>query len=77
MTQPCKDCPDRKVGCHSQCEKYKAWRAEYDKLKEKIRQDHVVDTTIRVCKRRMNRVVSLVPNSQTKTRMKACKDPGR
>ena len=25
-TSPCKDCPDRKVGCHGECEKYKAYK---------------------------------------------------
>lgn len=25
---PCKDCKDRKVGCHSTCESYKAWKAQ-------------------------------------------------
>ena len=24
---PCKDCPDRKMGCHGRCEKYLAFRA--------------------------------------------------
>lgn len=28
---PCKDCDDRNVGCHSVCEKYKAWRKAKDK----------------------------------------------
>ena len=23
---PCKDCPDRVIGCHSNCERYKAFR---------------------------------------------------
>ena len=23
---PCKDCPDRKVGCHSSCQKYKDFK---------------------------------------------------
>ena len=23
---PCKDCPDRYVGCHSDCERYLTWR---------------------------------------------------
>ena len=26
MISPCKDCQDRKVGCHSVCEKYKAFQ---------------------------------------------------
>jgi hypothetical protein len=33
---PCKDCPDRKVGCHSTCEKYILFRKERDELNEKI-----------------------------------------
>lgn len=36
---PCIDCEDRKVGCHSDCERYKAWLEAYHKekawLKEK------------------------------------------
>ena len=31
MDAPCKDCPDRVVGCHSVCEKYKAFREERDR----------------------------------------------
>ena len=34
MTAPCKDCPDRKQGCHSVCPKYIAFRAERDKAAE-------------------------------------------
>lgn len=29
---PCKDCPDRKVKCHSSCEKYKEYREYLDKI---------------------------------------------
>lgn len=32
----CKDCPDRYIGCHSMCERYKAFREELDELNEKI-----------------------------------------
>lgn len=28
---PCKDCEERRVGCHSDCEKYKTWRKVKDK----------------------------------------------
>ena len=28
MTAPCKDCPDRHPLCHSECEKYLAYKAE-------------------------------------------------
>lgn len=30
-----KDCPDRRVGCHSRCEAYKAFRAELDEYNAK------------------------------------------
>ena len=30
-TFPCKDCGDRKVGCHSTCEKYTTAKAVYEK----------------------------------------------
>ena len=31
MTEfPCKNCQDRKTGCHSTCEKYLAAKAEHD-----------------------------------------------
>ncbi|MBO5969291.1 MAG: hypothetical protein J6S14_12425 [Clostridia bacterium] len=33
MQSPCKDCPDRKLGCHSICEKY----IEYTKFREELR----------------------------------------
>lgn len=31
-----RDCPDRKPGCHGQCEKYKKERAAYDKRKAEL-----------------------------------------
>ena len=33
MKCPCKGCFDRKLLCHSQCERYKAWKAELERLK--------------------------------------------
>lgn len=32
MNVPCKDCPNRQVGCHSTCEKYLDFRKEVDKI---------------------------------------------
>ena len=32
MTAPCKDCPERHMGCHSKCEKY----IEYHKFREEV-----------------------------------------
>lgn len=34
MIAPCKDCPDRKVGCHAVCEKYIAYSEWRTKLLE-------------------------------------------
>lgn len=31
----CKDCKERHSGCHSECEKYKAFREKIDKTKKK------------------------------------------
>lgn len=33
----CKDCQDRYIGCHSNCEKYKEWKAKKNEEKEKIK----------------------------------------
>lgn len=30
-----RDCPDRAIGCHGKCEKYKAYRAECDQMMDK------------------------------------------
>lgn len=30
ISAPCKDCPDRKIGCHSECDKY----ADYTVLRD-------------------------------------------
>lgn len=42
---PCKDCGDRAVGCHDNCEKYQEWKRANDKRREKER-----DARIRYCK---------------------------
>ena len=36
---PCRDCSDRQVGCHSDCEKYILWKTDHDKVSEAIRAD--------------------------------------
>ena len=38
MSSPCKNCTNRKVGCHSSCDRYKDWHGEYSKRKNKIRE---------------------------------------
>ena len=31
---PCADCTERHTACHDKCPKYKAWKAEAEKIKE-------------------------------------------
>lgn len=38
----CKDCKERKVGCHSKCEKYKKFRQELDKEVNENRSKRVI-----------------------------------
>lgn len=35
MTAPCKNCTDRQMGCHGQCERYKAYREVMDEAGRK------------------------------------------
>lgn len=49
----CKDCLERKMGCHGSCEKYKQERAEHDKriAQEKAQKEIIryeIDTRNRV-----------------------------
>lgn len=34
MTAPCKDCLNRRRLCHSECEKYAAFQAEREQIKQ-------------------------------------------
>ncbi len=47
---PCKDCQNRKIGCHAGCEKYLAWRASLDSViaEEDHRADAIAWTVSRV-----------------------------
>lgn len=44
---PCKDCKDRKIGCHGKCELYKKYRDELDKLNKTIRNSNQYGSTVR------------------------------
>lgn len=37
VNNPCKDCVERHVGCHAECEKYRMAKAETDAAREKER----------------------------------------
>ena len=39
-TPPCKDCTDRKHGCHAGCEKYCTWKQEYQVAKKTVEDQH-------------------------------------
>lgn len=43
MTIPCgQDCPDRAVGCHSSCERYREYRAHLDARNSVIQHENSV-----------------------------------
>lgn len=49
--RPCKDCVERQVGCHKDCERYRQLREYYDQIGEKRRKendwlDYEIKTTI-------------------------------
>ena len=37
MNAPCKDCPERYLGCHQNCEKYQDYRKKQTEFNEKVR----------------------------------------
>ena len=42
MNAPCKNCPDREIGCHSKCNKYSEFRKKRDEeLDRKRKEDDV------------------------------------
>lgn len=46
MTCPCKNCADRHLSCHGQCEKYKAWAEEKRAANKAITKNKMTDTFI-------------------------------
>ena len=42
-TAPCKDCKDRHLGCHGECEKYKEFKEYRNKINEKRQEAHKED----------------------------------
>ena len=48
MTNGCKDCTERQIGCHAICEKYKEFVAENERLKQLKRQDTMKDILLPV-----------------------------
>lgn len=52
MICPCKDCQDRKIGCHSSCIKYKEFHEEREEIREVKALERVSSTYIRKWPRR-------------------------
>lgn len=42
---PCQKCKDRKLNCHSKCEKYLEWVKANEKIRNKERIEKVSDST--------------------------------
>ena len=40
MSAPCKNCPNRVMGCHSKCDKYAEFRAYRDSINAKRRAEN-------------------------------------
>ena len=53
IKSPCKDCPDRRVLCHSECEKYIAYRKRLDELNEKLARESWLDSYDDIVHRRI------------------------
>lgn len=56
-TAPCKDCPDREVGCHSKCARYLSWKEQNEATKrvkalEREANSYMYDSIKKVRKKR-------------------------
>lgn len=40
---PCKNCSERKIGCHARCKLYLAWKTDHDKIRVKLQQEKVIN----------------------------------
>lgn len=44
LKPPCeRDCPQRHVGCHAECEKYKSWKLKHDDMKKRMHMEAVLN----------------------------------
>lgn len=46
MTAPCKNCPEREIGCHSMCDRYIRYAKQREKIREKRMQEQLADPTV-------------------------------
>lgn len=50
---PCMGCAERKVGCHSECPKYRAWKEKAAEISEALYRARTMDSYTRGRKIRM------------------------
>lgn len=55
MKQPCYNCPDREMGCHGRCERYKEYKVEMEIVKRKRQEESAVVDAVMEAKRRRNK----------------------
>lgn len=55
MNPPCYRCEARTPGCHAECEKYRAWKAQLPKLRSDGEADAFLTEQSRARHRRWNR----------------------
>lgn len=46
VISPCKDCPDRHVGCHGTCKRYKEWDTANRERRERRQNIEMIDNYI-------------------------------
>lgn len=61
---PCKDCTDRQIGCHSTCSKYKAYVDLNEAHKAQLREIQALDNALKGYERR--KMVRLTKGRQDK-----------
>ena len=52
MKCPCKDCQDRKLLCHGQCDQYQAWKKENEAMRKWLNDSNVVQVSDAVIRKR-------------------------
>lgn len=43
---PCKNCKDRKIGCHADCEAYNKCVKEHNEARKKLRDDSMTESAL-------------------------------
>lgn len=58
MTNPCKDCEYRNIGCHAKCQVYASWSEENETIKQNKQKyswqakNFLMDSALRTMRRR-------------------------